>query len=101
MTFEVPADYSGWPAQTHLFGYSTETSHQETVSINSDLIQLDICHDSSAFYPENDFEGFILHEYSGTVTELHSKCTEFVSIDLGRQRLVGFEIVASDYKDGL
>ena len=53
------------------------------------------------FYPENDFEGFIIHEYSGTVTELYSKCTEFVSIDLSRQRLVGFEIVASDYRDGL
>ena len=72
MTFEVPTVYSGWPAVTHLFGFSDETSHQETVSINSDLIRLDICHDSSVFYPENDFEGFILHEYSGIVTELYS-----------------------------
>ena len=38
MTFEVPTDYSGWPAVTHLFGFSDETSHKETVSIDSELI---------------------------------------------------------------
>lgn len=32
---------------------------------------------------------------------MYTSCDEFVSIDLSRKRLIGFDIVASDYKDGL
>ena len=62
-----PANFIGWPDETHLFGTSGYTSGQKTVTFDSELIELQVCVDGSnnPTLTSHDFEGFNFIEFDG------------------------------------
>ena len=53
-----PSEFSGWPDVPLMFGFTDQTSEYQEITLNSDLIQLEICVDGNASNTNHDFEGF-------------------------------------------
>ena len=77
-----------------MFGYNTQGFSSEEIELDEDLIEMQICVDDYV-------HGFRFLQYgSSDYIEITSECRSNIwhTIDLsGNVRLVGFEVVTSDY----
>ena len=97
-----PSEFSGWPDQEHMFGFTDETSNIEEITLDSEVVFLETCVDG---YPANsspnaDFEGIFFTEHDGDYQGLTPDCPNRQSWDLSQDRLIGFRVVLSLYYTG-
>lgn len=92
------SEFSGWPDETHVFGYTLETANLQTITFSEDLQKLEICVDSiGTGSVSSDFEGFKFTETNGNVQTLSPNCDPWYSYDLTQGRLIGFRVINSFY----
>ena len=99
MTFEPypPEEFTGWPAETYMFGNEEFDWKYEEIYFQNDLARIEICLNIGGSSIHSDFEGFRFFELDGTYQELSPDCDAWYEFDLRNNRLIGFNITESDY----
>ena len=83
------------------FVNSSENYANEEITFNHEITELHICVDTVAANSiDRDFVGFKFREINGNLVTLSPDCGEWNIIDLTHKRLIGFNVIVSDYTTG-